>query len=111
SVAMRAPRARHDQREPAESRPMSVAGVAGIDNEIILTQAPGAREAADAISGALRRDAVLPAGVLSVQTSGGLVILSGTVSSWAAHDHAVTAAWSAPGITQVDDRIRVESGP
>ena len=101
----------HYQREAAESRTTDVPGVAGIDNAIILTQAPGAREAADAISGALRRDAVLPAGVLSVETSGRLVILSGTVSSWAAHDHAVTAAWSAPGITQVDDRIRVESGP
>jgi osmotically-inducible protein OsmY len=89
-----------------------VPGVAGIDNAIVLTQAPGAREAADAISGAFRRDAVLPAGVLSVETSSsGLVILSGTVSSWAAHDHAVAAAWSAPGVTQVDDRIQVDSGP
>jgi osmotically-inducible protein OsmY len=102
----------HYQREAAESRTTDVPGVAGIDNAIVLTQAPGAREAADAISGAFRRDAVLPAGVLSVETSSsGLVILSGTVSSWAAHDHAVAAAWSAPGVTQVDDRIQVDSGP
>jgi osmotically-inducible protein OsmY len=46
-----------------------------------------------------------------VETSGGgLVILSGTVNCWAAHDHAV-AAWSAPGVTQVDDRIRVHNAP
>jgi len=102
----------HYQREAAESRTTDVPGVAGIDNAIVLVQAPGADEAADAISGALRRDAVLATDVLSVETSsGGLVILSGTVSSWAAHDHAVTAAWSAPGVTQVDDRIRVESRP
>jgi osmotically-inducible protein OsmY len=102
----------HYQREAAESRTTDVPGVAGIDNAIVLTQAPGAREAADAISGAFRRDAVLPAGVLSAETSSsGLVILSGTVSSWAAHDHAVAAAWSAPGVTQVDDRIQVDSGP
>jgi osmotically-inducible protein OsmY len=37
------------------------------------------------------------------------VILSGTVSSLAAHDHAVAAGWSAPGVIRVDDRIRVES--
>jgi osmotically-inducible protein OsmY len=49
---------------------------------------------------------------LSVETySGGLVILSGTVRSWAAYDHAVAAAWSAPGVTEVDDRIRVEYTP
>jgi osmotically-inducible protein OsmY len=44
-------------------------------------------------------------------SSGVLVILSGTVSSWAAHDHAVDAAWSAPGVTQVEDRIAVEGSP
>jgi osmotically-inducible protein OsmY len=77
-----------------------------------LTQTPDAREARDAISGAFRRDAVLAAHVLAVETfSDGLVILSGTVSCWAAHDHAVVAAWSAPGVTRVDDRIRVEGRP
>ena len=40
-----------------------------------------------------------------------LVILSGPVSSWAAHDHAVAAAWSAVGVTDVDDRIGVEYSP
>ena len=100
----------HYQREAAESRTTGVPGVAGIDNAITLTQAPDAREAADAISAAFRRDAVLAAEVLSVEASyGGLVIVSGTVSSWAAHDHAVAAAWSAPGVTRVDARIRVES--
>ena len=100
----------HYQREAAESRTADVPGVAGIDNAIILTQPPGADDAAGAISGAFRRNAVLAADVLSVETSsGGLVILSGTVSSWAARDQAVAAAWSAPGVTQVDDRIRVES--
>jgi osmotically-inducible protein OsmY len=102
----------HYQREAAESRTTGVPGVAGIDNAITLTQAPDAREAADAISAAFGRDAVLAAEVLSVEASyGGLVIVSGTVSSWAAHDHAVAAAWSAPGVTQVEDRIRVGSSP
>jgi osmotically-inducible protein OsmY len=102
----------HYQREAAESRTADVPGVAGIDNAIIVTQVPDARDAADAISGAFRRDALLAADVLSVEMpSGGLVILSGTVSSWAAHDHAVAAAWSAPGVTQVEDRIAVEGSP
>jgi len=81
----------HYQREAAEFRTATVPGVAGIDNAISLTRTPDARE---------------------VETSSdGLVILSGTVSSWAAHDHAVAAAWSAPGVTQVADRIRIESTP
>lgn len=102
----------HYQREAAELRAANVPGVAGIDNAITLTQTPDAREARDAIRAAFRRDAALEPDGLSVQTSSdGLVILSGTVRSWAAHDHAVTAAWSAPGVTRVDDRIRVESRP
>jgi osmotically-inducible protein OsmY len=102
----------HYQCEAAESRTASVPGVVGIDNVIALAQAPDARAAGNAISCAFRRDAVLDAGGLSVETfSGGLVVLSGTVSSWAAHDHAVAAAWSSPGVTDVDDRIGVEYAP
>ena len=102
----------HYQREAAEVRTANVPGVAGIDNAITLTQTPDAHAARDAIRAAFQRDAALEADGLSVETSpAGLVILSGTVSSWAAHDHVVTAAWSAPGVTQVDDRIRVASGP
>jgi osmotically-inducible protein OsmY len=102
----------HYQREAAESRTTDVPGVADIDNAITLTQTPDARDARDAISGAFRRNAVLAADVLSVETfPGGLVILSGRVTCWAAHDHAVVAAWSAPGVTWVDDRISVESRP
>src|ERR1700749_65194 len=90
----------HYQREAAESRTASVPGVTGIGNAIALAEAVDAHAAADAISCAFRRDAVLDAGRLSVETfSGGLVILSGTVRSWAAHDHAVDAAWSAAGGT------------
>jgi osmotically-inducible protein OsmY len=99
----------HYQREAAESRAAGVPGVAGIDNAIVLAQAPEAHAAAEAISCAFRRDAVLAADGLSVEVfSGGRAMLSGTVGSRAAHDHAVTAAWSAPGVTDVDDRIGVE---
>jgi osmotically-inducible protein OsmY len=99
----------HYQREAAESRTASVPGVACIDNAIALAQVPDTRAAAEAICCALRRDAMLDAGRLSVEVfSGGLVVLSGTVGCRAAHDHAVAAAWSAAGVTEVDDRINVE---
>jgi osmotically-inducible protein OsmY len=102
----------HYQREAAESRAANVTGVVHIDNAILLTQTPDGRDAREAISGALWRDAVLDGDGLSVESApDGLVILSGTVSCWTARDHAVAAAWSAPGVTQVDDRIQVGSGP
>ena len=102
----------HYQREAAEFRTASVPGVADIDNAITLTQIPNARAARDAIRAAFQRDAALEADGLSVETSSdGLVILSGAVSSWAARDRAVAAAWSAPGVIQIDDRISVQSRP
>ncbi|HEX6452332.1 MAG TPA: BON domain-containing protein [Trebonia sp.] len=101
----------HYQREAAESRTAGVPGVVGIDNVITLIQAPDADAAWKAVTSALRRNAALGADVLSVESSsGGLVTLSGAVSSWAAHDEALAAAWSVPGVTQVEDRIRVDSG-
>ncbi len=104
----------HYQREEAESRTAEVPGVARVDNAITLAQADAgdAGDAEAAIAASFRRDAVLEADGLSVETfSGGLVILSGTVRSWVAHDHAVAAAWSAPGVLQIDDRISVETTP
>ena len=99
----------HYQREKAESRTAEVTGVACIDNAIRLAQAD-ACDAEAAITAAFRRNAVLEADELSVEAfPGGLVILSGTVRSWVAHDHAVAAAWAAPGVAEIDDRIGVKS--
>lgn len=99
----------HCQRHEAEYRTARVTGVVGIDNAIALTQAPGAPEALAGIRRALRRNAMLDADAISVDTASiGRVVLSGSVRSWAAHDDALAAAWSAPGVTEVDDGIRVE---
>ena len=102
----------HYQREAAESRAIDVPGVAGIDNAIVLTQAPNTDAAGVFITGAFRRNALLAGHTLSARAStDGRVTLSGTVSSWVAHDEAVATAWSAPGVTQVASKIRVTSPP
>jgi osmotically-inducible protein OsmY len=93
------------QRDEAELLTASVPGVAGIDDDITLTSAPDGRDIKNDISAAFRRNA----DELSVDTpSYGTVILAGAVNSWAEHDEAVAAAWSAPDVTEVDDRILVE---
>jgi osmotically-inducible protein OsmY len=96
------------QRDEAELMAGSVPGVSGIHNDIKLTTAPNARDVKKDISDAFRRIAKLDAHCLSVDTtSHGQVTLAGAVSSWAEHDEAVAAAWSAPGVTEVDDQILV----
>ncbi len=97
------------QRDEAEFLTANMSGVLGISNNITLTSMPDGRDIKSDISDAFRRGARLDAEELSVDTpSYGTVILAGAVSSWAEHDEAVAAAWSAPGVTEVDDRIVVE---
>jgi osmotically-inducible protein OsmY len=96
------------QRNEAEFLAASVPGVSAIQNDIRLTSAPNERAVEKDISEAFRRNARVDADTLSVDTTSyGRVTLVGTVSSWAEHDEAVAAAWSAPGVTEVDDQIVV----
>ena len=48
----------------------------------------------------------MPRGIrVKVQDPG--VVLEGTVHSWAEIDEAEDAAWLAPGVAKVDNRLRV----
>jgi osmotically-inducible protein OsmY len=57
------------------------------------------------IEDAFRRSPELDASRISVEANGSEVILRGTVKSWAERQEAERAAWAAPGVTGVDDRI------
>jgi osmotically-inducible protein OsmY len=46
---------------------------------------------------------------ITVTTRAAVVILSGTVRSWAERREAERVAWLAPGVTEVEHRIRLES--
>ena len=98
------------EREEAEFIASIVRGVVGVEDEIVLmTSAPFASDVKHSIKKALERNARLDADNLSVDSDpNGLVTVSGTVGSWSEHDEAVAAAWAAPGVKRVDDRIFVE---
>jgi osmotically-inducible protein OsmY len=97
------------QREEAEFVAGNVPGVAGIDNQIaLITPQPKAGDVKQSIARAFQRNANLDAEGLSVTTRGNTVLLGGAVSSWDERDAAVAAAWAAPGVAAVEDRIVVE---
>jgi len=98
----------HWQRDEAERVCEAVAGVLGTTNQIRLTPVSADTDGQRAIMAALRRHAPLAAHDVSVDVPfSGVVILSGTVTTWAEHDEAVNAGWSARGVGRVYDRIVV----
>jgi len=98
----------HWQREEAKCTCAAVAGVLAITDEIELVPAQAETSIQQAIIAAFRRNAHPAIHDLSVDVlRPGVAILSGTLTSWAEHDEAIAAAWSARGVARVDDRITV----
>lgn len=98
----------HWQREEAEHGCAAVAGVVAVADDVRLVSASAGDDMQQAIMAAFRRNAPLSLHELSVDVlDSGVVILSGTVTTWAEHDEAVAEAWSARGVERVDDRIMV----
>ena len=97
------------QRNYAERALHWIAGIKGISNLIRLRPQVAAAEVRHNIEEALRRNAQIDANRVTVEASGGEVILGGSVHSWAARQEAERAAWAAPGVTGVDNQITVSS--
>jgi osmotically-inducible protein OsmY len=97
------------QRADAERVARRITGVRGVSNLITVRprQKPSPEETKRKIEDALVRNAEMDAKRISVEVDGDKVILSGTVRSWAERMEAERAAWSAPGVASVEDRITV----
>jgi osmotically-inducible protein OsmY len=97
----------HYQRSRAEQAVRRVRGVKGVSNTIQVKPRVAPMEIKRKIEDALRRSAELDASRITVETNGSEIILRGTVRSWAERQDAERAAWWAPGVTKVENRIIV----
>jgi osmotically-inducible protein OsmY len=96
------------QRLDAERVVRRLTGVKGVINLITVKPQVAPTELKEKIQQALIRIAELDASRVQVDVEGSKVVLKGTVRSWAERQEAERAAWSAPGVTEVDNRIVVE---
>ena len=95
------------QRNAPERAIRYVAGVKGVSNLLRVKAHASTYDVAKHISAALTRSGETEAKAIKVTADGGKVTLTGTVRSWAERADAQRAAWSATGVTQVDDRLAV----
>ncbi len=95
------------QKEEASTAVRKLSGVRAVINDISIKQKPQAGDIKLKIEQALKRNADLEANSIKVVVTGGRVTLDGKVKAWYERDLAERTAWSAPGVTAVEDRIQI----
>jgi osmotically-inducible protein OsmY len=95
------------QRTAAEDAVHSLIGVRGVSNQIVVKPVASASEVKSRIEAAFRRNAELDAQKVRVELHDGKITLHGQLHSWAERDEADRMAWSAPGVSEVENLIMV----
>jgi osmotically-inducible protein OsmY len=95
------------KKQEAERVVRHLPGVKGVSNLIDVKPKLQPAEIKKQVEQALVRSAQTDAERISVEVDGSKVTLKGTVRAWAERQEAERAAWRAPGVTVVDNRINV----
>jgi osmotically-inducible protein OsmY len=95
------------QKDRAEKAVRWLRGAKGVINSVEVQPTLSPDEIRHRIEEAFRRSAEVDADRIEVEAHEGKVILKGTVRSWYERTEAERAAWSAPGVRRVEDRIVV----
>lgn len=96
------------QKEAVEHAVQFLAGVHGVDNKIVIKPQAEEQNIKAKIESALARSARHTASHIGVTNLEGDVCLTGQVHSWEERADAELAAWSAKGVTNVRNQIRIQ---
>lgn len=95
------------QRESAEHALLNLMGMREIHNEILLKPSVAPRDVKVQIEAALQRQAHLDAQGVQIAVQNDEITVEGEVHSWSERRVILNAAWAAPGVTRVVDKLRV----
>lgn len=98
------------EKKAAEKAVRDLIGVKGVVNRIVIRPRVSSTLIRDKIEAAFRRSADIDAKEVRVAVSDDTVTLTGTVRSWTEYDDAEWAAWAAPGVTNVENELKVHAG-
>ena len=93
------------QRAAAEHAVRKLSGVLGVTNQILVSPTIAAGDVRRHIEDALKRSAEVEAKGITVSVSGSKVTLEGKIRNWRERKSIERAAWAAPGVASVDDRL------
>ena len=100
---------RWHQRDAAYKAICNLTGVRGITNEITVKPRATSARVKSKIKKALERNARIDSERITVEVRGDKVILKGSVRSWAEREEAELAACAAPGVCQIENKIKVRA--
>jgi osmotically-inducible protein OsmY len=95
------------QKQAAESAVRHLSGILGVSNMIGIEPHVAAADVHRKIMDSLKRNAEVEADSIRVVVDNGKVILEGKVKAWYERNLAERAAWSAPGVKAVEDRLSI----